>query len=77
MRIALSLQVLVCQRHLELAVQNVQPSVSPRDQRTYEALRRRLGAARGRIEAPVEREAAKREAREGSESRMDTEEGPS
>jgi len=40
--------------HFTAALACVVPSVSKRDQRTYDALRRRLGAARPRLVAPVE-----------------------
>ena len=43
---------LVCQRHLELALRAVPPSVSHRDQLAYDKLRRKIRATRAHIKDP-------------------------
>ena len=40
-------------RHFELAMQRVQPSVSRKDQRMYDALRTKLRSTRGHLQPEV------------------------
>lgn len=43
----------VCQRHFEAAMRRVAPSVSRKDQRVYDQLRRSLRSTRGHLDATV------------------------